>query len=560
MKQYIQSNKLILTIALLFGAIYSIGSTLVALILQQVIDVAIAHDMDSFYSIVLQTAIYLAILGLCYLIYSTLSKKFINKVIRLLRKNVFQGVFQKNIPDFKQVNSADYLSALTNDIKIIEENYFVPLLFCLHNVIIFVTSFAVMLYLSPVVMLCLFVTLLLLIIIPSVFKKAMQNGQNEFSKKQSRLTVVIKDFLSGYEVIHSYKMNEYAENAFGKYNESVFTSKYSLDKIVARVEALSTILGVVVQCSVLFVSAYLIITGHITAGALVALVQVTGTIVAPIQVLSQNVPKIQGSKPVIQRLLALANYHDSTFTGKESPTFNQQITLENVHFSYDDSQEVIQGLDFTFEKGKKYALVGKSGCGKTTLINLITGYYAGFTGNIYYDVQNLHQLNIEAVNELSSIIHQNVYMFDESIRDNICLHKQLSGNQLEEALDISGVKLFLDDQKNLDSLVGENGNTLSGGQRQRIAVARALIQEKSLLILDEGTSAIDMQTAYDIESRLLKINDLTLITITHSLNPELLISYDKIIYMEDGKICEVDNFENLVTMKNKFYEFYKLKK
>ena len=560
MKKYILSNKLILTIALLFGAIYSIGSTLVALILQQVIDVAIAHDKDSFYFIVFQTALYLVILGLCYLIYSTLSKKFINKVIRLLRKNVFQGVFQKNIPDFKQVNSADYLSALTNDIKIIEENYFVPLLFCLHNVIIFVTSFAVMLYLSPVVMLCLFVTLLLLIIIPSVFKRAMQNSQNDFSKKQSRLTVVIKDFLSGYEVIHSYKMNEYAENAFGKYNESVFTSKYSLDKIVARVEALSTILGVVVQCSVLFVSAYLIITGHITAGALVALVQVTGTIVAPIQVLSQNVPKIQGSKPVIQRLLALANYHDSTFTGKESPTFNQQITLENVHFSYDDSREVIQGLDFTFEKGKKYALVGKSGCGKTTLINLITGYYAGFTGNIYYDNKNLQQLNIEAVNELSSIIHQNVYMFDESIRDNICLHKQLSGNQLEESLDISGVKLFLDDQKNLDSLVGENGNTLSGGQRQRIAVARALIQEKSLLILDEGTSAIDMQTAYDIESRLLKINELTLITITHSLNPELLLSYDKIIYMEDGKICEVDNFKNLVTMKTKFYEFYKLKK
>lgn len=156
---------------------------------------------------------------------------------------------------------------------------------------------------------------------------------------------------------------------------------------------------------------------------------------------------------------------------------------------------------------------------------------------------------------MSSVIHQNVYMFDESIGDNICLHKKTEQANLQTALHVSGVELFLRDDKTLDTPVGENGNNLSGGQRQRVAVARALVQEKSILILDEGTSAVDMQTAYEIENQLLKITDLTLITITHSLNPELLTDYDKIIFMEDGAVLEADSFDKLIEAKLLFMIF-----
>lgn len=162
-----------------------------------------------------------------------------------------------------------------------------------------------------------------------------------------------------------------------------------------------------------------------------------------------------------------------------------------------------------------------------------------------------------------TVLHDytNVYMFDESIFDNICLHEDYSEKELQSALSDSGLSSFIKQVPNgLEYHVGENGANLSGGQKQRIAVARALIRKKPLLILDEGTSAIDMQTAYDIESRLLAISDLTLLTITHNMSKDILELYDEIIFMADGKIIAHGTFETLIAKHAAFYDFYQLKK
>lgn len=215
----------------------------------------------------------------------------------------------------------------------------------------------------------------------------------------------------------------------------------------------------------------------------------------------------------------------------------------------------------TLYKGKKYAIVGKSGCGKTTLVKLLTGNYSSYNGNITYDDTSLSDLDIEKVQSMASVIHQNIYMFDDSIRQNICLYDTFTGKNLSGALKTSGVEQFLERMPDgLLSKVGENGSNLSGGQRQRVAVARALIRNKPILILDEGTSAVDMQTAYDIESRLLAIDDLTLITITHNLSADLLGQYDQIIYMEDGDVVDTGNLTELLSKQAGFYHFVNLEK
>ena len=192
---------------------------------------------------------------------------------------------------------------------------------------------------------------------------------------------------------------------------------------------------------------------------------------------------------------------------------------------------------------------------------MIAGYYSNFEGDIRYDSESISALNMDKITALSSVIHQNVFMFDESIFDNICLHESFTEEELSDALFASGLLEFIEQIPNgKDYIVGENGSNLSGGQKQRIAVARALIRKKPLLILDEGTSAIDMQTAYDIESRLLKIPDLTLITITHTMNKDLLEQYDEIVFITDGEIIEHGPFETLVNRHAEFFDFYQLKK
>lgn len=172
------------------------------------------------------------------------------------------------------------------------------------------------------------------------------------------------------------------------------------------------------------------------------------------------------------------------------------------------------------------------------------------------DGTELHDINVDELLSKMSTIHQGVYMFDESVRDNIGLHRTYTDEEWTRALTLSDVDKFLGKlDGGLYAPVGEGGGNLSGGQRQRIAVARALIERKPILILDEGTSAVDVQTAYDIESALLDIEDLTMVTITHSCHPELMRRYDSIIYMEGGRIAEQGRYEELAGHDGEFEKF-----
>lgn len=168
---------------------------------------------------------------------------------------------------------------------------------------------------------------------------------------------------------------------------------------------------------------------------------------------------------------------------------------------------------------------------------MLTGFLDNYKGAILYDGQELQDLNPDMVHTLSAVIHQNVYLFHESIRENILLHEAFTEQELASALEKSGVAMFLPEKDGgLEYMAGENGNALSGGQKQRITLARALIRHAPLLILDEGTSALDKKTAYEIENQLLRDNSLTLLTITHNPNADLMMLYDEIYHMENGKL------------------------
>ena len=443
----------------------------------------------------------------------------------------------------------------------IEDNFLLPLLQVIQYTIIFIASLAVMIYFDIIVTVCVIIAIAIMLIVPSLFGGLLSKRQDKYSDMLSSFTNHVKDLLSGFEIIKSYQMKKYVLSRFETSNEDTIKAKYSVDKAIAANEAVSMVLALLVQVVVVFLSAYFIIIGRISAGALLGMVQVSSNLANPLLIIFSNIPKIKSIKPIAQKLNEFSDYRKQDTDTKKSPTFNEMICVEDLHFSYDKENEVINGISLSIKKGKKYVFVGKSGCGKSTLIKLIAGYYSDFKGNVLYDEDNLSIVDIDKITALSSVIHQNVYMFDESILDNICLHEDYSNEELQSALSDSGLLHFIEQVPNgLEYHVGENGNNLSGGQKQRIAVARALIRKKPLLILDEGTSAIDMQTAYDIESRLLEISDLTLLTITHNMSKDILELYDEIIFMADGKIIEHGTFETLIDKHTAFYDFYQLKK
>ncbi|NEZ75153.1 ABC transporter ATP-binding protein [Clostridium botulinum] len=557
MRECIKRNKLLLILTIIFSIISSAAMVGLSLFIQTTIDYVTIGNMDGFKRTLIYSVGYGILIGLLYFIYDILSKMFIRNLLKMLRNKIFFGILRRNYKDFNSKNTADYISVLTNDMKLIEENYVVPLLLILQYSVMFGVTVILLLYLSPLVTLGIFISMLLIFIVPSIFGKTLENKQLELSNRLSFFTSKLKDIFLGYDVIRSYNLRDNTTKEFQEENNNLANAKFTADKIFVINESLSQILGLGTQFVAIFLSAYLVIKGELTMGMLIAIVQLSATFVQPVIMIMSNVPKLNSVKPIIKRIDDFSNYEDTDFVGKDKPYFNSNLEISNLYFNYGNERPAIDNISLRIDRNKKYAIVGGSGCGKSTLVKLMLGYYSDFNGDIKFDGNSIKNLDIEQLNKMISIIHQNVYMFDKTIKDNICLYKEFSKEQINNVLNLSGANKFIEETTNgLNYLVGENGSNLSGGQRQRIAIARALIQQTPILVLDEGTSAIDMQTAYDIESKLLSIENLTLITITHKMSEELLSLYDEIIYMENGHIVEKGNLKELLDKKDKFFKFY----
>jgi ABC-type multidrug transport system fused ATPase/permease subunit len=541
---------------MLFSLISSGAGVGIAYLLKRMIDVTVEGNFDKFVSTFLSNIVFLCIFGSLFYVYSMFSKTLFKNVIKNMRKSIFNGIFRRNYQDYYDVNTADYISVLTNDIKMVEENYLNPLLEIVQNAMSFAFTLFFLLIISPFITLILFVGMIMMLLIPGAIGKKLQSKQEEVSTQNSIFTAKIKDLFSGFEVIKSFHLIDRMKEHFEHENDALVLKKYRADKLFVLNETSSQILALLFQIITMFTAAYLVIQGKITMGTLIAIIQLSGNFVVPLMYVMNNLPKIQSVAPIMKRMDQFDTYADTTFEGNKKPSFQNKISIAGVSFSYHEEQSVLENVSLEIEKGKKYAIVGESGCGKSTLVKLLMGYYSNYKGNITFDQTNIMDCDVSKLSELVSIIHQNVYMFDKSIRENICLFHDYSPDAFDQAIKGSGVDKFLSVmQDNLDTLVGENGANLSGGQRQRIAIARALVKGTPLLILDEGTSAIDQQTSNDIEQSLLQKKELTLITITHKLSEEMLGLYDQIIYMEHGHIMEKGSYRELYSAQNGFYNF-----
>lgn len=560
MSTYIRKNMLLFILTILSSVIASLGYVFMAVLLQQLLDIAMEKNIHQFIRMVVFSIIYFVALGFSLYLQSLLSKKVICKIMLQIRSDVFRGTINHSIEDFEKKNTADYISVVTNDVKMLEDHFLLPLFEVVQYTVIFISSFVVMIYFDIIVTICVVAAIAVMFLVPGLIGGTLEKRQNKFSSKLADFTVSLKDMLSGFEIIKSYSMTKSVIQRFDKINGETIQTKYSVDKLLALNEGLSAFLALMVQIVVLFLSAYFIISGRITVGTLLGMVQVSSNLANPLIMIFTNIPKMKSVQPIIEKLENISKYSTIPSRKENADTFQSHISAKDLTFSYDGTAETISGIECLIEKGKKYVIVGKSGCGKSTLIKLLSGYYSTYKGEILYDDAELHMLDKDSVVQLSSIIHQNIYLFDETIYDNICLHEHYPEEQIKKAVEDSGLAEFISElPAGLQYRVGENGSNLSGGQKQRIAVARALIRNKPILILDEGTSAIDMQTAYDIENRLLKIENLTLITITHHLEQNLLDKYDEIFYMENGHMKERGSFRQLINTPTSFSQYYHLK-
>ena len=249
-------------------------------------------------------------------------------------------------------------------------------------------------------------------------------------------------------------------------------------------------------------------------------------------------------------------YEKAGESGDKLPcTMTKQICVKDVTFHYEKGKPVLQGISVQFEAGKKYAIVGGSGSGKTTLLNLLMQTYENYGGSIQYDGVPLSRILSDSLFQTVSLVQQNVFVFNDTIYNNVTLYKTFPEQDVQSAIKRAGLSELVH-RHGKDYVCGENGSALSGGEKQRISIARALLRKTSVLLMDEATATLDEITANEIMSSILSIKDLTGIVVTHRLDENVLKQYDRIIVLHNGKVEECGTFEQLLEKKGYFYSLY----
>jgi ABC-type multidrug transport system fused ATPase/permease subunit len=365
----------------------------------------------------------------------------------------------------------------------------------------------------------------------------------------------LKDNLIGFSTIKVFKAEGKIKEIFKSCNGVLETEKAKKERTLVLLEFLQTATSILAQFGVFFVGAYIAITtGAIQASVLILFVQLMNSVMSPLIQIPTLVSKRNSCKPLFKKLDEIINIEEEG--EKEIVEFEDSIKVNNLEFAYDENK-ILNGVDFEFKKGKSYALVGSSGSGKTTLLNLLAGRYQNYSGDICYDGKELKSLSIDSLFEKMAYIEQNVFVFDDSIVNNVTMYSNVDEELLNSALKMAGLTALIE-EKGSDYKCGENGGNLSGGEKQRISIARALIKNAELLFMDEATSALDSETSSNVMHSVLDIENLSKIVITHKLEEKILRRFDEIIVLKNGKVYENGSFDELINKNGLFRSLYEL--
>jgi ATP-binding cassette, subfamily B, bacterial len=392
---------------------------------------------------------------------------YLKKTLLLFKNDIFEKVLGKNLKSFTEENSAKYISMLTNDINMIEQDYFVNMLQIIYNGISFLMATLAIIQISIVITIGVFAVGALAIVIPGLFGKKLGKKKKLYSDNLGNFTTKVKDMFSGFEVIKSFNIENKIQSEYENSNYSVENSKFKFNAFSAFVDGLSEGAGEFMFFTAMGIGTYFVIEGSLTVGTMIATVQLMNYIVNPLIILSTRINKLKGVKLIEEKVLTVASEAGLEDLGLSKTSFDKEIIFDKVDFSYNEERKALQGVSINIKRGKKYAIVGSSGCGKSTLLKLLLRYYEDFEGEILLDGIDNRNIKVSDLYKLITVIHQNVFMFDDTIKENITLFKDYDDEEIKKAVTLAGLDELVGRLSyGLNNHVGENGNNLSGGEKQ----------------------------------------------------------------------------------------------
>lgn len=556
-RQFYKGNGFCFLLAMIQSILLTASNLLLSWLIQQFIDL-IAGESTVFtlpqLALITAAAIVLIATASAFAYFS--KPGFIARASGQYKNYVFQQLSKKSISAFSGENTSLYISALSNDATAIENNYLANTFAIIDQSLMFFSALVMMLCYSPLLTVVSVGLALLPIVVSVLAGNRMAAAEKKVSDLNENYISALKDSLVGFSVVKSFRAELQMCRLFAEEVRKVSDAKEKRKKISIIIQMLSAIASVTVQLGVLLVGAYLALSGKgVTVGTVLMFVQLLNYVLSPIAEIPTYLAERKAAKALIQKLANALSENVREVRTAEKRSLAEGIALKELSFGYEAEKPVLRDITFTFDTGKSYAIVGASGSGKSTLLHLLMAAHDGYTGSICYDDVELGQISSESLYEMVSVVQQNVFIFNASIRDNITMFSDFPGEEVDRAIELSGLSRLIE-ERGKGYLCGENGSGLSGGEKQRVSIARSLLKKSQVLLVDEATAALDAQTAFQVSNAILDLNGLTRIVVTHALDENLLKRYDCVLTLKNGSVTEYGSFDALMEKKGYFYSLF----
>ena len=512
-------------------------------------------------NLVITTALMLAV----YLLYSgsqlmqgLISAKLSQRIVKRMREELFGKLMDLPVKYLDTHSHGDVMSRMTNDIENISSTVSQSLPSLFSGILTIIGTVSIMLWYCWQLALLSFATVILTVIATKILSQKVRRFSRRRQMLLGQLNGTVEEIVSGYRTVVAYNHQDITAKDFCETSDN-------LTKAGIRTDIFSGIMGPIMNCigNIGFViiaafGGYFSISGLISVGVISAFIVYAKQFSRPINEIAQVYGQLQTAIAGAERVFGVLDETSEDSSGEDfKETENAEIIFDHIRFSYDSEHPVLHDFTLTIPSGKKVALVGATGSGKTTVVNLLMRFYDIDSGEIFIDGQKLDKIARQSLRKNIAIVLQDTVLFSDTVKNNLKYgNENASDDEVDDAVKMSRCKEMIEMlPQGYDTLLSGSGENISQGQRQLLAIARAFVADPRILILDEATSNVDTRTEKAIQDAMhLVMQNRTSIVIAHRLST--IRDADIIVVMDHGRIVESGNHHTLLARKDKYYELY----
>ncbi|EPB8164975.1 ABC transporter ATP-binding protein [Clostridium perfringens] len=484
--------------------------------------------------------------------------KFSLNVSKEIRMDLFKKIQSFEFSFFDSTNTGELMSRIGEDVDIVWETISYGLRLLIEGIILFIISVTIMMSMSPSLTIICLVILLPVGGLAILVNKKFHRNYSKISDKVADINLMAQQDIAGIRLVKAFAREKYETEKFLKINKDYYDLNITQARILSNFLPVIDLLTNLTPVAMIIYGGYLVIKGNITMGTLLAfssyilnLSFCVKNIGGLVNMMSQNRASMDKIFNILKRKPQITSMENSYDPDK----VKGEVEFKNVSFRYNE-EEVLKKINLKIPAGSTVAIMGETGCGKSSILSLIGRHYDVSSGEVLIDGVNVKKWNLDSLRENMAVVFQDTFLFSDSIKDNIDFGGNKSEDEIIEAAKDSCAYDFIKEMpEGFKTEVGERGLGLSGGQKQRLAIARALVRKTPILILDDATSALDMETEFNVLKNLSKKQDkATTFIIAHRISG--VKDADIILFMKDGEIVEMGDHESLLNKKGYYYSVY----